>query len=384
MMTALVLLCVCGADPALNLEDRLMAHVSVLAADSMEGRALGTAGIGRAEAYLRGKMDTLGMIRPSWGGPDTVSLVPGPVVNVVGVMGPDTAVIVLCAHYDHLGLSPPDGEGIQQPFNGAHDNASGVAVVLEAIRLLHGSELPVGVAVLFSSGEETGLMGARGFLAGVDIGRIRGAICIDAVGHLDSTLLVIGGQGQPLLDSLAVGVLEGQGITVQRVPALASGDHVAFLERGVPALGFSTGPHPLMNTVDDDAQTLDYQGLAVLTRATVDLVQAVAAFPGPFDTPPPPVLLESSPITRRVRFGTMPDFSYEGPGMRVAGVTPLSPADSSGIAAGDVLLQFGCDPITGAGGLARTLAGYAPGDTVRVEFLRGGVRCHVDAVLRER
>ena len=360
----------------------LQDHVLALAADSVEGRGLETPGISLAAAYLRRQLRDLGFAgRPTWCGPDTVRTANGTAVNVIGSIGPDTAMVALCAHYDHLGVSVySSGLSI---FNGAHDNASGLAVVLEAARILSQNDsLHAGLVVCLFSGEEQGLIGSRGFLHGVTPAQIRAALVVDAVGHLDSTLMVIGGQGQSTFDSIFSIVLVAQGIRATRIPELQSGDHVAFLEQGIPALGVSTGPHALMNTTGDDPATLDYAGLAAVTNVVVATVGELSAHRVSLSNPPRPEHRTAS--GRKARLGTIPDHTSIGPGMRVAGVMPETPAAMAGIRPGDVIVGLSGHCVDGLADLARILAQHEPGDSVTVEFHRDGIPLAVDVVLGSR
>lgn len=377
---ALGLACVVSsAAPCLEIES-LRGHVAVLAADSMEGRGLGTRGIDRAAAYLREELASLGLrAQPAWCPPETIRAGERPVVNVIGSSGPDSAMIALCAHYDHLGMRADSAASI--PCNGAHDNASGVAVVLEAARVLRDS-LASGLLVCLFSGEEEGLLGSAGFLRRVPAGRIRVAVCVDAVGHLDSTLLLIGTEGQPTLSSLAVRAADAAGIPATVIPSLPSGDHASFLRHGIPALGISTGPHALMNTPGDDPETLRYPGMCAVTRMVVTMVRRLDDTPVRLEMPAPAAAHESTP--RRVRLGTIPDLGYAGPGMRIAGVVPSSPAEQARLRGGDVLTAVGGQAIGGAADLAAALARFAPGDTVRIEYVRGVSSCDVEVILSQR
>jgi membrane-associated protease RseP (regulator of RpoE activity) len=256
-----------------------------------------------------------------------------------------------------------------------------VAAVIEATRiLLEGQPLRSGLLIAFFSGEEEGLIGSSALLAAAGPEQVRVAICVDAVGHLDSTLLLMGLAGQPLLDSVvaaSVGALR-----LSRAPELWAGDHASFLARGIPALGISTGPHALMNTPRDDPSTLDYAGLAAVTRALVDIVRAVDSLNVRLETPTVPELTRPAP--RTARFGTMPDFGHTEAGVRVAGVVPGSPAAAAGILPGDDLVSMAGNAIGGPGDLAKVLRGLAPGDTVVVEYRRQGTSATVLVVLDSR
>lgn len=348
--------------------DRLRAHVAALASDSMEGRGLGTLGISRAAAYLSRELDALGLqAAPPWAGGDTVRGGERPVVNLVRSWGREP-YLVLCAHYDHLGV------GRDGVYLGAHDNASGVAVVLEASRVLK-TTLGHGFLVCLFSGEEDGLVGSRALASRIPPGEVKAALCVDAVGHLDSTLLLMGDRQ---LGDLVGRVGAAMGLRTAEGPWGGS-DHASFLEAGIPAVGLSTGPHPLMNTPGDAPHTLDYEGMRRVVQVVVSALHEFAALPIRRAAPGPPV---GEGMRRRVRLGTIPDLSF-GSGYRVEGVVADSPAWRAGIREGDLVEGVDGLPVGNARDLAQILAARAPGDTVVVRVRRGSEVFEVPCVLEE-
>jgi S1-C subfamily serine protease len=85
-----------------------------------------------------------------------------------------------------------------------------------------------------------------------------------------------------------------------------------------------------------------------------------------------------------VSFGTLPDFAFAGPGVKVAGVTPGSPAAQAGVAEGDVLLEVAGQPVANLAGFSAILRGLAPGQTVKVRLSRGGAEQVLDVTVAER
>jgi S1-C subfamily serine protease len=105
---------------------------------------------------------------------------------------------------------------------------------------------------------------------------------------------------------------------------------------------------------------------------------AAPALPAPAGPP-------AAPATgRRVSFGTMPDFAFAGPGVKVAGITPGSPAEKAGVKEGDVLLKVDGQDVANLQGFSGILRGLTPGQTVKVVLGRGGQEQTLDVTVVER
>lgn len=246
----------------------LMQTVRVLAADSMEGRRAGTPGGARARRYLIARLEALGIApldrsyehnfvlpRDSAGGVNILAALPG--------TRQDAAYIVLSAHYDHVGIRR--GE----VYNGADDNASGVAAVLAIAAVLKKAPLAHPVIIALFDAEEGGLVGARAMVANPPVPRDRLGIDInlDMVGHSESGRLWVAGAAQspqfrPLLDSLAAAapVVLKLGHDRKGVPGeedwSGSSDHGPFHAAGIPFLYFGVEDHKDYHKSTDDPETL--------------------------------------------------------------------------------------------------------------------------------
>jgi len=246
----------------------LMNTVRVLAADSMEGRRAGTPGGALARRYLIERLEALGVAplggsyehpfplpRDSATGVNILSLVPG--------SKPGGQYIVLSAHYDHVGIRR--GE----IYNGADDNASGVAAVLAIAEELKKTSLQHPVIIALFDAEEGGLSGARAFLANPPVSkeRIGMILNMDMVGHSESGELWVAGANhyprfRPLLDSLAAAapVVLTIGHDRKGVPGeedwTGSSDHAPFHAAGIPFLYFGVEDHKDYHRATDDPETL--------------------------------------------------------------------------------------------------------------------------------
>ena len=380
--------------------------VAELADPALEGRGLGSEGLHRATALVEARLGAAGLepaaengIRQSWrwtGGEPAREM---ELVNLVArVPGRDPKFtnepVLVIAHLDHLGRGWPDSrEGNEnQVHPGADDNASGVAVLLELARAM-ASEPPRPRPVVFAivTGEEAGLLGSRHLLASMTPDEKPFAcVNLDTVGRLaDGKLYVLNADTarEWRFIFMGVGYTTGAPVTVVSEPLDAS-DQVACIEMGVPAIQLFTGPTPDYHRPSDTVDTIDADGMVVVTEAaheaigylaerTEPLTVTIAAAANDGDGPPPRT-------SRRASLGTMPDFAFEGPGVRVQQVMPGSAAEESGIIAGDVILAIDGATVTDLRSFSDLLKARVPGDAVEVTVLRGDEEQIVEAVLGAR
>jgi Zn-dependent M28 family amino/carboxypeptidase len=243
-----------------------MATVRVLAADSMEGRRAATPGGARARRYLLGRLQDLGAAPLEGSYTRSFPLPTDSGVNLLGVI-PGTRAgapfIVLSAHYDHVGIR----EGAI--YNGADDNASGVAAVLAIAGSLRKQPLEHPVIIALFDAEEGGLRGARAFVSSGTVPRERIALNVnlDMVGHSEAGVLWAAGAShtpalRAVLDSLAMRapVTLKLGHDRPGVPGeqdwSGSSDHEAFRSAGIPFVYFGVEDHPDYHKPSDDPETL--------------------------------------------------------------------------------------------------------------------------------
>ncbi len=402
---------------------RLSAHVATLASPGFEGRGLGTAGERAAAEYVAAEMKAAGLSPAGDEGgflqrfrvEKTATGGPADVVNVAGLLpGTDPAwkdqSVVVVAHYDHLGRGWPDArkgaEGQVHP--GADDNASGVAVLLELARALKDEKPKRPIVFLAVTGEEAGRLGSKRWVAGPSsrsAAKTLAAVNLDTVGRLGAGKLQVLGTGTAGEWIHAVrGATWVTGVETKAVPeTLESSDHVSFVDAGIPAVQLFTGPHVDYHRPSDTAEKVDVPGLAKVAAVAKELVSWLAgraepltvsiapkAVPGapPSGTAPavgsPPAAASGAPPARRVSFGTMPDFSFEGPGVKVEGVVPGSPAEKAGVKAGDVVLKLDGKDVANLRDFSEKLKGMAPGQVVKATLRRDGKDLEVAVTLVER
>ena len=259
--------------------------------------------------------------------------------------------VIMGAHYDHLGWGGhgsgsflPDSAAIH---NGADDNASGVATMLEVARYLAANP-PAGEhrrSVMFQAfgAEELGLLGSAHVTRNspVPMDSIVAMVNLDMVGRLTDRMLVLGGAGSsPLWKELLPRLNSDRLKLVYDDDGFRSSDHQSYYLKDKPVLFFFTGQHGQYHRPSDDVEYLNVNGMALIgrlvSRVIGELVTRVEA--------PAFTKVASNGPTRggfAVAVGTLPDYTYTGEGMRLSGTRGSSPADRGGLLAGDVIVRMG-------------------------------------------
>ena len=372
----------------------------------LEGRGLGSAGLDEATTWVEGRFEAIGLqpagddgFRQAWGWTGGAPEREMTLTNLVGRLpGTDATLasqpVVVLAHLDHLGRGWPDvrsgNEGLVHP--GADDNASGVAVLLELARVMV-VEPPRPRPVLFAvvTAEEAGRLGSRRLLERLTAaGSPLACVNLDTVGRLSEGKLYVlnadSAREWPFL-FLGVGHAIGTSIEVVKEP-LDSSDQMSCIEAGVPGVQLFTGPNADYHRPTDTADRIDGRGLTVVADAAHEALSYLAertepltvTISGAAGTAPPPKAGEP----RRASLGTMPDFSFAGPGVRVQEVMPGSPAATAGVRAGDVLVAMDGAPVADLRGYSAALKARQPGDRVVLTVRRDGEEKVLMATLAER
>jgi hypothetical protein len=391
--------------------ERVLADVRYLAADAREGRGPGTTGLAEASRYIMDAFRTAGLkpaaegtfFQPFTIAPDApaalhTNLAGTKVQNVVAVLpGGDPALrgelVVVGAHYDHLGRGgfgalDPDSTG--RIHNGADDNASGTAALLEVARRLGGQRPPRTILFIAFSGEELGDLGSTYFVKHplvAPIESVYAMINMDMVGRLRNDRLLALGAGTArefphLLDSLNAAArfdLRASG------DGWGSSDHASFFAAKRPVLHFFTDLHEDYHRSTDDWEKINANGLARVAQFVGDVAWALASRPGPLtfvDAPLPQAAAGGSGYGAYL--GTIPDMSGSPGGVRIAGVRAGSPAEGAGLKAGDVITAIGAKTVANLYDMTDALRSHQPGDTVTIVAHRGAQEIRVTAVLGKR
>jgi hypothetical protein len=395
--------------------EKMREIVSFLASGEREGRVPGSPGLAAAADRLEKELKAIGLAPGGEGGSyrQRFTLEKGPdgkpveLVNLIGVL-PGTKpewkeqAVLVSAHYDHLGLGWPDAHagdaGKLHP--GADDNASGVAVLLELARAMAEGEKPQrSVVFALFSGEEAGLRGSKAYAAKPPryaLADTIGVINIDTVGRLgDRKVTVLGTSTASEWPHIFRGAGFVTGVEGQYPPTgWEASDQATFIEKGRPAVQLFSGPHTDYHRPSDTADKLDLPGMVKVAAFTREAVAYLAERKEPMTvtiaaspSAPPEGVAGRPPAAagaKRVSLGTVPDFSFGGPGVKLEGTVPGSAAEKGGLVKGDVVLKVGATPVADLRGLSDALKGLKAGDTVPVVYLRDGKESTVTVTVGER
>jgi len=379
---------------------RFQETVDWLADDERQGRGVGSSGLEASARWLADEFKAVGLEpageegyfdhfvvsnNPHGGGDDGT-----PAMNVVGVVRAGSTdklpgFVLVGAHYDHLGYGgqgslAPDSEEIH---NGADDNASGTAALLEVARRLSArrKDLRRDVFVAAFSAEELGLIGSSNLVRSppesLDFDQSVAMINFDMVGRLeDDRLQILGGESaeewpdiiEPFCDAYEVEcVIGGDGF--------GSSDHASFFAAGIPVLHFFTGAHGEYHRPTDDSNLIDATGGAIIAALATDLTIEIAGRADALTL----VEAEEKPGSQRmafkVRVGTVPD--YAGPpagktGLLLSSTRPGSPAEKAGLQRDDLIVRIDDVEIKDIQDYMGVLASASPGEAATFTVERDG------------
>jgi len=299
--------------------------------------------------------------------------------NVAGMIdNGQENVVVIGAHLDHLGYGDEGSlhRGERAIHNGADDNASGIAVMLQLARDLAEYDHTRANDYLFIafSGEEKGLYGSNYWTKHptVPISELNYMINLDMVGRLDSTGAIgINGVGtSPAWEEVSrnlVGNLKVKTTT----SGIGPSDHTSFYLQGVPAIHFFTGTHADYHKPSDDEEKINYPGMLRIARNIEALIATLNDDGKVVFTKTEEVNTEDTPRFK-VTLGVVPDYLYDGKGMRIDGITDGKPAANAGLKVGDVVVRLGAIDVSDMMGYMKALAQFNKGDTATVKVLRNG------------
>jgi hypothetical protein len=296
--------------------------------------------------------------------------------------------LVLGAHYDHLGwgLEHSLHRGEPQIHNGADDNASGVAVLLEAARLLQ--ELPFAKSfnylIVGFSAEEDGLLGSQHFVQNrpAEFKNLFAMLNFDMVGRMEKgNPLIVSGVGTALEwnEVLTQGTCLPLSLKTETAPGSAS-DHASFYRQGIPVLHFFTGAHGDYHRPTDDVEKIEPLSVEATLRTLLGTVEALSQSPQlSYQEIKEPEAGRS--MSFKVSLGVVPDYAFSGNGMRIAGLSDGKPAQKAGLLAGDVVVEFGGMPVRDMTSYMTALSAFTKGQKVKVVVLRGTERLTKDILL---
>ena len=370
--------------------------VMFLSNDSLEGRQTGSEGEQKAAKYIAQRFEDLGLqpkgtngyfqefsFKPktnphqkvSYTVKDGDSTITG--TNVVGFIDNQAEnTVIIGAHYDHLGYG---AEGslyrgdTKEIHNGADDNASGVGVLLDLAKKLKDTNKGNNYIFITFSGEEMGLLGSNYYAKNPTVSNDKAnyMINMDMVGRLkaDSTLAVYGVGTSPIFKQ-TLKAHNQKFKLVQNESGVGPSDHTSFYNVDVPVLHFFTGQHEDYHKPTDDFDKLNYDGMSTISNYIFEVITDLndngkLAFRKTKN--------ESEETPRfKVGLGVIPDYLFDGEGMRIDGISEDKPAQKAGLEKGDIVVKMGDSSVTDMMSYMKVLSTFKEGDKTTVVVDRNG------------
>ena len=298
--------------------------------------------------------------------------------NVVGYIDNSAArTIIIGAHYDHLGYGEDHNSlwtGKPEIHNGADDNASGTATVLELAKLLKKSKLKNdNYLFICFSGEELGLFGSKYYTENptIKLTDVNYMINCDMVGRLNETThaITIGGFGtSPLWGKILPEKTKALNIKFDS-SGIGPSDHTSFYLKNIPVLFFFTGTHPDYHKPTDDVEKINFTGELYVIHYIYDVINATnRSGKIPFSKTREP---QMGGARFTVSLGIMPDYTFSGKGVRADGIIDGKIAQKAGMIAGDIITKLGDFNVTDINSYMSALSKYKKGDAAHVTTFRG-------------
>lgn len=385
--------------PEVSLKD----DVAFLASDDLAGRETGTAGELKAAQYIADRFKAIGLLPKGTEGyfqdftfknsnnpHETATFTENKVDslptgrNVIGYIDhKKDKTIVIGAHYDHLGNGGQGSlhRGAPEIHNGADDNASGVAVMLQlATRLKQLKNPQSNFLFIGFSGEEMGLLGSNYFVKNptINLREVNMMLNMDMVGRLnaENTLAVHGVGTSPTFKQLLFANNAENLNIAEHESGVGPSDHTSFYLADIPVLHFFTGQHEDYHKPSDDFEKLNYEGMNKIANYIFALItdledDARLSFKKTKN--------ESEEVPRfNVGLGVVPDYLFTGEGMRIDGVSEDKPAQKAGLQKGDVVKKLGDSTIVDMMSYMRALSSFKEGQKTKTTIDRSGQMIEVE------
>jgi len=373
----------------------LALDIITLSSDEMEGRETGTPGEQKAGEYIVSRFKEIGLspagdnrtyfqsfTRKASGNPhgdqpaeNGKSVTGRNILGYIDNQAPQT--VIIGGHYDHLGYGKEGSLYVGEPdiHNGADDNSSGVAGVIYLAESIKKSKFKnYNYLFICFSGEEKGLWGSNYYVnhTGTDKTKINYMVNMDMIGRLNpERKLAISGIGtSPVFNKVIDSVKEPSFSVKKDSSGLGPSDHASFYNAGIPVLAFFTGQHGDYHKPSDDAHLINYEGVK-------DIVQYIYNVVKTLEKEPKLTFLKTrdesqSRVSFNVTMGVMPDYLYDGKGLKLDGVKENKPAHMAGLMKGDIVTRLGEFEISDIQSYMKCLTVFKAGQTVDMTYLRDG------------
>jgi aminopeptidase YwaD len=297
--------------------------------------------------------------------------------NVVGKIDNGAKYdIIIGAHFDHLGWGEEGSlyKGQKAIHNGADDNASGTAALIEIGKYLakNGPKNNNYILIAFSA-EEKGLLGSNDFVKSnlFDPSKANYMLNMDMVGRLEENQIAISAVGTSSMWGNNLNTIKAGNLKIKTSESgVGPSDHTSFYLKDIPVLHFFTGTHTDYHKPSDDANKINYDGITRVSNFIVDLIQVLDK-QGKLDFVKTKEAESGKAPRFSVTLGIVPDYMYDGEGVRADGITDGKPGQKAGLKAGDVLLKLGDYPIRDMKSYMEALGKFKKGEAAPLELKRG-------------
>jgi len=296
--------------------------------------------------------------------------------NVIALLegtDPDAGMIVIGAHYDHLGMGE-SGSLFRGPepriHNGADDNASGTAGMLELAEYFAANPSKHDILFMGFGSEEMGLLGSEYFVNNptISLENVRAMINMDMIGRMvDKKLLIFGIGSSPDWESILTSA-NTDSLELKLVPdGTGASDHTSFYNKGIPVLHYFTDTHSDYHRPSDDTDFIRFDEQVMVLGHVQRVVTAIDALPAD------QLAYTTAPVTQtrnmtigNVTLGVLPDYGYDGPGMKITGTTEGRPGAKAGLVAGDIIIKIGDIDVKDIYDYMESLNKFNPGDKTTI------------------
>ncbi len=300
--------------------------------------------------------------------------------NVLGYIDNKAAnTIIIGGHFDHLGWGDYGSlyTGSKMIHNGADDNASGSSMVIQLAKYLAGGKYTNhNYLIIAFTGEELGLYGSKYFTdhPTIDLSSVSCMLNFDMVGRFNDEkgTLEIGGTGtSPIWNKMLDNNIPKNFKIKRSESGMGPSDHMSFYLKDLPVLFFFTGTHEDYHKPSDDIDKINYAGMDMVYRYVTKTVFRMLDTQGKIEFTKTKDKDNNNSPKFSVTLGVVPDYMFDGKGMRIDGVRDGKPADIAGILAGDVVIKMGPVNVEDMMSYMEALSKFHKGDTIMVTVLRG-------------
>lgn len=305
--------------------------------------------------------------------------------NVIGYIDNEAEnTIVIGAHYDHLGFGDEGSLHRGRPaiHNGADDNASGTAALLELAKYYEDkNDTSNNYLFVAFSAEEKGLLGSNFFTdnSSIDLKKVNYMINMDMIGRLNKKKsLVVGGTGTSSVWEENIQKIQCGGLNIKTdASGVGPSDHTSFYLKDIPVLFFWTGTHRDYHKPTDDSDKVNYEGEAFIIAYIESLIHELDS-KGKIDFIKTKNDDNKDTPRFKVTLGVIPDYIFDGEGMRIDGVTEGRPASNAGLVAGDIVIHMGHIEVNDMHSYMKALSVFEKGQSTKVTVVRGEEKIIVD------